>query len=291
MKYNKIKIEMAIFILNIIYCSRNLHGDILALLLWYAYCTFVNVAFIIFDIVWDIIICKKISYYHYKKYNKKISCYPLLIASNVFIYIGLRYYIENAFFFFSYIPVLIPKIVEFIILSVKTKNSLVYKLQKYRIGRNSKAGAYITRIFRRGIFDKLCAGNKLCNKTLKKQIKTEVAIIILSIIYWVIYLTVDLFGGFLWGALCFFLNLIYIIFDIIWGLSCQLFADFYEREYGKKIKYFHILIFSSIFIYIGAGILTAVLTKSDINGDSIISCIPVIVPKIIELVHLSKTKK
>lgn len=121
MKYNKATTEIAIFICNIIYCSRDLHGDILALVMWYIYCTLVNIAFIIFDIIWDFIVCKGVIDYYNIKYDKKAPSNPLLIFSSTFIYIGARYYIEHEYLIISYLPVLIPKFIELIILTFKSK--------------------------------------------------------------------------------------------------------------------------------------------------------------------------
>ena len=122
MKHRKAITEIAIFVLNMIYCSRNLHGDILAYVIWYIYCTLINITFIIFDIIWEYVVCKIIIDNYYLEYDNKFYVNPLLIFSSTFIYIGIRYHIENEYLIISYLPVLIPKIAEFIILSIKTKN-------------------------------------------------------------------------------------------------------------------------------------------------------------------------
>lgn len=123
MKYNKATTEIAIFICNIIYCSRDLHGDILGLLLLYAYLTFINMVFIIFDIIWEFVVCKGVIDYYNIKFNKKIPTSPLLIFSSIFIYVGVRYYIEGGISIATYLPVLIPKFIELVILSIKINNN------------------------------------------------------------------------------------------------------------------------------------------------------------------------
>lgn len=120
MKYNKAIIEITIFICNIIYCSRELHGDIFGTLLLYSYLTLINMAFIIFDIIWEFVVCKGIIDYYDIKYNKKIHISPLMIFSSIFIYLGVRYYIEGGVLITTYLPVLIPKLIELIILIFKT---------------------------------------------------------------------------------------------------------------------------------------------------------------------------
>lgn len=124
MKHRKAITGFAIFVLNMIYCSRNLHGDILGILMLYTYLTFLNIIFIIFDIIWEFVVCKGIIDYYNIKYDKKIQLNSLMVFSSIFVYTGVRNYIEGGILFFhtSFIPVLIPKIAEFIILSIKTKN-------------------------------------------------------------------------------------------------------------------------------------------------------------------------
>lgn len=124
MRHRKAITEIAILVLNLIYCSRNLQGDILGILMLYTYLTFLNVIFIIFDIIWEFVICKGIIDYYDIKYDKKIQLSPLMVFSSIFIYTSIRNYIEGGILFFhtSFIPVLIPKIAEFIILTIKTKN-------------------------------------------------------------------------------------------------------------------------------------------------------------------------
>lgn len=111
-----LKTNAGIFFLTLFYCCLAYKYTINnSNFIWNIYFIFINIAFISIDIVWSFLCVFIIEYFHIK-YEKKAKVLPLLIFSNTILYIYYRcndYPSDNIIWnFMSYLPVIIPKLLE-----------------------------------------------------------------------------------------------------------------------------------------------------------------------------------